>query len=280
MPFKLPPDTHIARVELQVADLDSARSFYTDVIGFQSRNTDLFTQGAGPLIRLVEHPGATPKPRRTAGLFHIAVRVPGRIALSRVAHRLHKHGWPLSGASDHGVSEALYLSDPDGNGLEIYTDRDRAHWPMNGDQVAMFSVPLDMDALLRETEGDDRAGLPAHTDIGHIHLQVSSLQAAEHFYCHLLGFDVMQDTYCGALFVAAGGYHHHLGLNVWAGEGVPPAPENAAGLRSFSIAITDAQALDELHRHLQDAGIAVKKTPDGLETRDPDQNAVMLAVEP
>lgn len=279
MPFQLSSNTHIAQVTLQVSNLDRAYKFYTDILGFQghkkTESADLFTNPTNVLIRLTEHPDATPKPQHTTGLFHIAIRVPGRKALSQVLHRIYQNQWPLAGASDHGVSEALYLSDPDGNGLEVYIDRDKTQWPMNGDQVAMFSVPLDLQALLKEADGAQTT-LPDKTDIGHIHLQVSSLKSAEAFYSNLLGFNVMQRSYRGALFVSAGGYHHHLGLNIWSSEGAKPASEDAVGLKSFTITIPDKTVFSTLQSRFLEAGHFIKKTDNGFTTQDPDHNTLFI----
>ncbi|MFN8560415.1 MAG: VOC family protein [Anaerolineae bacterium] len=188
-----------------------------------------------PIITLTEHPDAQRKPQRSTGLYHVAILMPDRAALGRVLRRLLVRRYPLGGASDHGVSEALYLSDPDGNGLEIYRDRPRSEWRMDGDQVAMVSEALDLESVLAEAHEQD-SGVAPGTIIGHVHLHVADLDRAEAFYGGKLGFDMMMRwSQYGAYFMAAGGYHHHLGLNIWAGRMPPPA--NAVGLESFTVAI-------------------------------------------
>lgn len=251
----LPTDAHIGQVSLAVRDLDRSRTFYQDVLGLRdvggspAPRTARLGAGDKLLIELREQPGAIVKPRRTAGLYHIAILVPSRAALGRSLRRLVEKQWPMSGASDHLVSEALYLDDPDGLGIEIYRDRPRGEWPTRDGELVMATDPLDLDGVFDEPGADAAwAGLDAGTVIGHVHLHVGDLEAAEALYCGRIGFEPTVRGYPGALFVAAGGYHHHLGLNTWAGIGAPPAPPNAAGLRAFSIestTIEPAEIVDE-----------------------------------
>lgn len=284
MSTPLPPNTRIASAHLKVANLERAIVFYTNTLGFHARTmsadqAELSASDNGQtLIHLTEHKNAQPKPRHTTGLFHLAIRVPSRSALSQVVRRLHEQQWPLAGASDHGVSEALYFSDPDGNGLEIYTDLPQEHWPTQGDQVAMYSAPLDVNALYQEAGERHDTHLPSTTDIGHVHLQVSSLESAKKFYVDLVGFDIRQDNYQGALFIAADGYHHHLGLNTWAGEGIPSPPKNAVGLDTFTIAIPSQQHLDTLATRFKNAQVTFEKAPNRMITQDPDHNTVILSL--
>jgi catechol 2,3-dioxygenase len=177
------------------------------------------------------------RPRRSAGLFHFAILVPSRAALGRSLRRLAEKHWPMSGAADHLVSEALYLNDPDGLGIEIYRDRPRDTWRRTSDgEIAMATDPLDLKGIHDEPGADAPwTGLEAGTVMGHVHLQVPHVDAAAAFYCDRIGFTPMVRSYPGALFVAAGGYHHHLGLNTWAGRGAPAPPDNAVGLRGFTI---------------------------------------------
>jgi catechol 2,3-dioxygenase len=238
---ELPADAHIDSVDLAVSDLGRSAAFYVETLGFREHDRSathaVLGSGPRPLIALHLQPHAVPRPRRTAGLFHVAILVPTRAALGRSLRRLAARAWPLSGAADHWVSEALYLDDPDGLGLEIYRDRPRDQWPREGDRLLMSTEALDLDAIANEPGADTRwDGLDPATVIGHVHLQVSSLASAEALYCDDIGFTPMVRAFRGALFVAAGGYHHHLGLNTWAGEGVPPPPSSAAGLRGFTIA--------------------------------------------
>jgi catechol 2,3-dioxygenase len=238
----LPTDAHIGQVSLTVRDLDRSLLFYRDVLGFaearrEGRVSFIAPPGGRVLIELHERTDAVAKPRRSAGLFHFAILVPSRAALGRSLRRLAEKRWPMSGAADHLVSEALYLDDPDGLGIEIYRDRPRDSWRRAGTgELAMATDPLDLQAIHDEPGAEAPwTGLDAGTAIGHVHLHVPHLDAAEAFYCGRIGFEPMVRRYAGALFVAAGGYHHHLGLNTWAGVGAPPPPENAVGLRSFTV---------------------------------------------
>ncbi|MEO8680420.1 MAG: VOC family protein [Vicinamibacterales bacterium] len=262
----LPDDAHIGAVTLRVRDLDRSSAFYQEVLGFRElhrsgRVASLGTANEHTLIALEEHPGAVFRPRRSAGLFHVAILTPSRAALGRSLRRLVDRGWPLSGVADHLVSEALYLDDPDGLGLEIYRDRPRDSWQRHGPEIIMGTDPLDIEELAREPGAElPWNGLDAGTVIGHVHLQVPHLDTAESFYCQGGGFTPMLRRYPGALFVAAGGYHHHVGLNTWAGVGVPPPPGDAVGLRRFIV-----QARDLAPREVVDAatGVVVAFTPTG-----------------
>ena len=237
----LPDDAHIGSVSITVRDLERSIAFYRDVLGFRvGKRTDveaaLSADGVRTLVELFERADAVPRPRRCAGLFHFAILVPNRTALGRSLRRLVEQNWPLSGVADHLVSEALYLNDPDGLGIEIYRDRPRETWKRVGGQIAMATDPLDLQSVANEPGAEQPwTGLEAGTVIGHVHLHVASLVDAEQLYCGIVGFEPMVRAYPGALFVAAGGYHHHLGLNTWMGEGAPPPPENAVGLRWFSV---------------------------------------------
>ena len=241
--FRLPGQTHIGYVRLQVSNLKRSLHFYENLVGLKraihlGNTVVLSASGKAPYhVILTERPGARPKPARASGLYHVAIRFPNRRELAKVFRRLYAHDTEFQGFSDHLVSEAIYLADPDENGIELYVDRPRAQWVMQEDQVQMATLPLNLDSLLGELrEGDSDADpIDSNTDIGHVHLHVSDLHAADEFYNGLLGFDVTQRSYPGALFLSAGGYHHHIGANTWAGRGVPPPPNDAVGLLAFGF---------------------------------------------
>ncbi len=218
--------------------------------------------------------------RGTTGLFHFAILVPSRFDLAQVLARFAATETRLSGAADHGVSEALYLSDPESNGIEIYRDRPSDEWPRTGGQLAMYTEALDLDALLGEAAAVavESPTLPAGTTIGHVHLHVRDLAEAERFYVGVLGFEEMQRYGPSALFVSAGGYHHRVGLNTWQGEGAPAPPPDATGLRHFVIRLPDRPALERLGERLDRAGWAVETGGTGLSTRDPSGNAMRFEV--
>lgn len=233
----LPADAHIGQVSLTVRDQARSRIFYRDVLGFEESSQGWSPPGGRVLIELHEEKDAPPKPRHSTGLYHFAILVPSRAALGRSLRRLVEKGWPMTGAADHLVSEALYLNDPDGLGIEIYRDRPRDTWRVrpNG-EMAMGTDPLDVQSVHDEPGAETPwQGLGPETVMGHVHLHVPHLDTAEAFYCGRIGFEPVVRGYPGALFVAAGGYHHHLGLNTWAGVGAPAPPVNAVGLRSFTV---------------------------------------------
>jgi catechol 2,3-dioxygenase len=278
------PGTAIGAVRLTVADLDRARDFYRDVIGLTELEPadGVVRLGAGgdlaePIIELVGDPDAPARPPGTSGLFHLAILVPSRPDLARALQRVAEAGWRLSGASDHLVSEALYLSDPEGNGIELYRDRPRDQWPVRDGVLQMDTRPLDLDGVLGELRREDAdAGMPPGTRMGHVHLNVGDLAAAEAFYSGALGFAVTVRGYPGALFVSAGGYHHHLGLNTWAGENAPPPPPGSRGLREFEIALPSAESLAAEEDRLQEAGFEPAREDDRVLATDPAGNRVVL----
>jgi catechol 2,3-dioxygenase len=236
--------------------------------------------GGRALVELVEDRQAPVRPARTTGLFHLAILVPNRVELARALQRLIAARWPLQGAADHLVSEALYLGDPEGNGIEIYRDRPREQWQRDGDELRMATLALDLDDVLGEAGGDEGApgALPAGTAMGHVHLNVADLAAGERFYAGLLGLDVTARAYPGALFLAAGGYHHHVGLNTWRGEGAPPPPPGALGLRHFELTVPDGAALDAVLARLRASGVEVEVDGGAAIVRDPSGNGLRLVV--
>jgi|HubBroStandDraft_4_1064222.scaffolds.fasta_scaffold25307_3 catechol 2,3-dioxygenase len=280
---RVDPDTSVGTVRLTVTDLDRSRAFYERAVGLQPTELDdgtlaLGAAGERPLIELRGDSAARGLNRRAPGLYHLAVLVPTRLDLAFALARIAEARYPLDGASDHLVSEALYLSDPDGNGIEIYRDRPRAEWPRAGDQLQMSTLPLDLDDVIGELRAatELQASVPSGTKIGHVHLQVSDLSEAERFYNGVLGFDVIVRGYPGALFVSAGGYHHHIGLNTWHSAGAAPAPEGSVGLRSFEIELPDEPALEAVLARLDAASIPSTRQCDGVLARDPFGNGVVL----
>jgi catechol 2,3-dioxygenase len=277
------PDTSMGTVHLTVSEVDRSREFYERAIGLRPSELEnggvaLGADGGQPLLELHGDPSAAPLDGRAPGLFHLAILPPTRADLATALVRLAQARAPLDGASDHLVSEALYLSDPDGNGIEIYRDRPREEWPVRDGELQMATLPLDLDSVLSEL--DDRSELaprvPAGTRIGHVHLQVSDVEEAERFYSGVLGFDVTVRGYPGALFVSAGGYHHHLGLNTWHSAGSAPSAPGAIGLRSFEVVVPTREELDRVLERVRAAGIKVADVPNGSLVRDPFGNGVLL----
>jgi catechol 2,3-dioxygenase len=257
--------------------------FYCQVLGFEKADEDADGVALKPrqgevLIKLIHDPQALPAESQTSGLYHFALLLPQRLDLARVLQHLLTSKVQLQGAADHLVSEALYLPDPEGNGIELYADRPRAQWPQMDGRLMMATDPLDFDSLLAEL---DRApgsweGIAAGTRLGHIHLHVGDLDIARYFYEQLLGFDMMAMYGLSAAFLAAGGYHHHIGINTWAGQGAPPPAPGSAGLDHFSIELPELEALHSIQERLDKAGAPLESLDGGLMTRDPFGAGVFL----
>ena len=258
-------------VALNVADLGGMRDFYSGPIGLgvveDGPGRTVLGSGRIPIVELREAPAAPVRPPGTSGLFHLAVLEPDRQALAATLSRLLESRVPLGGASDHIVSEALYLNDPEGNGIEIYRDRPASEWTWTDGQVEMATLPLDLAGLLADAEGSP--GPSADLRLGHVHLNVGDLPKARAFYEGVIGLDVTTDRYPGALFVSAGGYHHHIGLNVWQGIGAPPPPPGALGIAGLTMRVGGAGALDAIEERAQAAGVPAERDGDDLLVTDP-----------
>lgn len=279
---ELPETARVGRVALLVADLEETVAFYRDVVGLAvlARDEATATLGAGdnPLLEL-RASDAPPRPDDAAGLYHLAVRFPSQAALADALARVRdRERWRLSGASDHRVSEALYLSDPEGNSVELYRDRPRDAWPVTDDgRVRMETLPLDLADLadLAAARGGDAAA-PAGTDVGHVHLEVTSIPDARAFYVDALGTRVRQEYGSSALFVAAGDYHHHVGLNTW-NRRTAPAPHDGRGLSWFEVVVPDRPALAAARERFERRDVPVTSlSEDAFEVTDPDGIALRL----
>lgn len=273
------PALRIASVTLAVSDLARSADFYERVLGLPliAREEHLARLGPDPrrpALMLSDIAAPTPLPPGATGLYHVAWLHPSRAALAETVRRVAGARWPFEGASDHGVSEALYLSDPDGLGIEIYADRPREQWqrPPDGHGVSMVTLALDLDDLLAQFAGEPAAAMPADTGIGHVHLKTADVPRAAAFYRDALGLEE-QAQLPSAAFLAAGGYHHHVGLNSWQSRGAAPAPDSAPGLRRIEFELSDEDALDALERAVADAPSQppLARGADGeLSVRDPD----------
>ena len=267
----LPADLRLGAVHIVVTDLDRSVAFYERSIGLRlhGRDGDVARLGAGgeDLLVLHERPDAK-RAGRHAGLYHFALLYPTRQELGRAVRRLAETETPIQGASDHGISEAIYLPDPDGNGIELAADRGREHWGDLRDPTTIGPRPLDLQDLVAPVAGEK---LPEHVDrdlvVGHLHMHVGNVADALAFYRDLVGFEVMTD-FGSAAFVAAGGYHHHLGLNVWKGEGVPPNPPDAVGLEHWTVIVDDG-TIEALRQRFEAAGVEVADDGDGFRVADP-----------
>lgn len=274
----MPAGTAMGAVTLAVSDLAASERFYATTLGLERIGAlrDVVALGAGgrELVRLLGRPDGRPAPG-TTGLFHLALRFPRRAELAEARRRVRDTGWRLDGASDHDVSEALYLSDPDGHGIELYHDRPRARWTFTDGVLTMGTWPLDIASLLAEGAEPPPAAAPAGTDMGHVHLRVDDLAAAEAFYVETLGFTIM-GRYPGALFVSAGGYHHHVGLNVWQSRGGPPPPPGALALVGYRIEVPSHDDVAAARGRLAAAGFSSEPVAGGIAARDPAGNSLAL----
>ncbi len=275
--YRLPPDTRLGEVQLQVADLDRSLDYYQNVLGLRLLDRSAGDQahatlGAygdeAPLVRLHERRGVAPVPHQgLLGLYHFAILLPDRAALGRFVAHLAETG-ARAGASDHLVSEALYLRDPDGLGIEVYADRPRSSWTATDRQIRMTTEPLDLAAVVAAAGGVRWTGLPTGTRMGHVHLHVGDIDQASRFYHAALGLDRMVWSYPGALFLAAGGYHHHLGLNTWAGPRARTPGDDDARLLEWRMVLPPAD-VRAARASLEGAGYATSPTDEGWSAVDP-----------
>jgi len=291
--YSIHPATRIGLVSLKVASLENQIAFYQQMLGFQlhwrEENEAGLGAGGADLLRLKQVPDLK-KYRGVTGLYHFAVLFPNRRELARAIARLialKYQNYP----TDHIMTKTTYLDDPEGNGIELYCESpEDGTWTMaNGEYVTRRTdgslsdgrEPLDVEALLSHLKEDDHldATIPPETRVGHIHLHVRNIDEAVDFYHGVIGFDVMGVVKSFRMaFVSAGGYHHHVGLNTWQGEGAPPPPADAAGLRHFTVELPDQKALDNVIARVDNAGIPANQTGDGLLVYDPSQNGVILTV--
>lgn len=293
-PISLDPRTSIGYVHLTVRDLKTALAFYQNVLGFQVYSNDRGTArlGAGSpehtgapehtgvdeLLVLTENPDAKIQ-RFATGLYHFAILVPSRFELARSLRRLGESDVQL-GFGDHIVSEAIYLNDPDGNGIEVYRDRPRSQWYDNKGNFQMGTLPVDVQGVLSELENekDEWTGLHRDTVLGHMHLKAANVKRDAAFFRDVIGLDEMAAMGGSAAFLSAGGYHHHLGLNSWESANAAPPPAGSVGLQYFTINLPTREELERVTNRLLEAGAKLQDTEAGVLARDPSQNAVVFHV--
>jgi catechol 2,3-dioxygenase len=283
--YRLPESTHLGTVRLQVADLDRSLAFYEQVLGMRAIRRTADSVSLGPhgedreLVHLRQLRSARPVPKRgLLGLYHFAILLPDRASLGRFVAHLAEIG-ARAGMSDHFVSEAVYLTDPDGLGIEVYADRPRDAWRYDERQLYMTTDHLDVDDLVRSARGEAWTGMPPGTVLGHVHLYVDDIDKAAAFYHDALGFDKVVWSYPGALFLSAGGYHHHLGTNTWA-KGAPRAANDDARLLEWEIVVPSEEDAEQAARSLEAAGYDAKPAENGgWRTRDPWGTALLIIPE-
>ena len=272
--YRLPAATHVGKVKLQVSDLSQSLAYYRDLLGLRVLEQDAGSAALGAvgrddaLIELHERRDAKAVPRKgLLGLYHFAILLPDLASLGRLLVHLAQHG-VQPGMSDHLVSEALYLQDPDNLGIEVYADRPRSSWRHESGQLVMTTIPLDVGAVAAAGGGQPWQGMPAGTTIGHMHLHVGDIERAESFYHAALGLDKVVWSYPGALFLSAGGYHHHLGTNTWA-RGAPSASDDDTRLLEWELVVPTSSDVDAAAASLTSASYAVVRHDEGLVVKDP-----------
>ncbi|MBK3496246.1 VOC family protein [Viridibacillus sp. YIM B01967] len=277
MKYHEKPNLYIKHVQIKVADLQRSVAYYTSVIGFQvlkqnENEVILTTDGKSSILSLIQLENVAVEEVKTTGLYHFALLLPERSDLAAIVKHFQEVG-AYFGASDHDVSEALYLQDPDNNGIEIYIDRDSEKWSWQEEQVYMTTEPLNFESLM-SFETNNWTGLPEGTLMGHIHLHVADLQQAEAFYT-ALGYEVVCRYGRQALFISTGKYHHHIGLNTWNGVGAPVPAANSVGLESFTVQLDDRD--EQIVERLQQASIAFEEITVGFKVTDPSGNHIIMS---
>lgn len=283
----IPNNTNIQSVNFRVRDLKESLNFYVNLLGLKEKkisdsDSELYSDLSKPyLIKLSGDKNAKYPIRNNTGIFHIAVRLPNRKELAKVFLRLFEHKYKFQGFSDHLVSEAIYLTDPEDNGIELYTDKNKDEWNWINGEIEMDTLPLDLSKITKELGKDKEwSGIHPDTDIGHIHLKVSDLAFADMFYGKLLGFNVTSRSYPGALFLAANGYHHHIGANIWQSHRGSSPKDNSTGLISFTINIPDKEYLAKLSQTLGNEGLLLNTLNDNsLLVKDFDNIKILLTLQ-
>lgn len=276
--FGIDPGTTVGAVTLAVGDLIEMVQFYQRVIGLDVINRSEVSAELGidkkPLVILEKKSGGKQFPRST-GLYHLAILLPTRKDLGHWLTHLVSTQYPLDGAGDHLVSEALYLSDPEGNGIELYCDRPREKWEYTENGPRMDTLPVDLESLQADAPDDEFGGLPSGTVMGHVHLKVNNVASAVEFYRDTLGFDLMA-TLPGAAFLSAGGYHHHIGVNMWNSRGADPPPADSLGLMAYRIVFSNVEFRRTLLTRLNDLGYPIEKVGTDALLRDPAGNRILF----
>ncbi|MBT2657591.1 VOC family protein [Bacillus sp. ISL-18] len=278
--FHQEPNIYVGEVTIKVKNLAYSVTFYQNIIGLQvleqsERKAVLTADGKTPLLTLEEPADVIPKQERMSGLYHFAILLPSRADLGDFLRHLILTGYPL-GAADHYVSEALYLNDPDGNGIEVYRDRPSSEWTWKNGLVEMATEQLDAEGILAESNAEWK-GLPSGTIMGHIHLHVGDLEKSKEFYTKGMGFEVVS-YYPQAVFLSSGRYHHHVAINTWQGAGAPTPPKNSVGLNWYSIVFPNQEAREKVMEQLKQIGAPLSNEGNFYVTSDPAGNQIHLVV--
>lgn len=277
------PNRFVTHIHLKVKEIDKSLSFYQDIMGFkllksEKRLAILSADGRTPLITIEQPANVIAKLPRRTGLYHFAILLPDRVALGLFLKNIINRKYPISGGSNHGVSEAIYLQDPDDNCIEIYVDTDPDTWNWHNKNVEMVNNPIDYEGIIAEAGSLEWNGIPSDTIIGHIHLHVEDLNESKRFYIDGLGFDLIQEMQNTAVFTSTGGYHHHIAFNIWNGKGAKALPENSVGMKYYSLIFPDDQSRTKVIKRLGELGFPVIHKENNIFVRDPSENLIELQV--
>jgi catechol 2,3-dioxygenase len=281
--FHEKPNFFVSSLHLKVEDLERSLSFYKDMIGFKvMKKTEhkalLTADGQSPLLTIEQPGNVSPKEKRTTGLYHFALLLPNRKDLGLVIKHLTFMKYPLQGGSNHGISEAVYLSDPDGNGIELYADTPPSTWERDNGLLVAKGEPLGVEGIIASAGSDEWQGLPTNTIMGHIHLHASELQKTKLFYTQGLGLDLVMKIENSALFFSTGGYHHHVALNTWNGIGASRPSNNSVGLKYYSFVLPNNEVRQHVIQQIKNLGYAVQTRNGNYMTEDPSGNQIQLIV--
>lgn len=272
---------YVSELLLKVENITRAKEFYKSIMGFEiledkGKEVELTSNGKDSIITLLEPENVIAKEQRRTGLYHIAILLPDKIQLGLFLKNIRDKSYPIIGGSNHGVSNAIYLQDPDDNGIEVYADLDPNKWKRDGKEVEMVTLPLDYDKLIDETGDKDWQGAPDDTIIGHIHLHVKDLEEADKFYTEGLGMDLVSRAGRSASFYSSKGYHHHIAANIWNGRGSPPLDENSVGMKHYTLKFPNEELLKDAFDRVNDLGYKAYKKDGDIYIEDPSSNLIRL----
>ncbi len=281
--FHSAPNIFVTQIHLKVQDIERALEFYQDIMGLkvlksEERLSVLSADGVTPLITIEQPIDVISKLPRRTGLYHYAILLPTRASLGLFLKNIFNRKYSIIGGSNHGVSEAVYLQDPDDNGIEVYVDTDLATWNWHNDSVEMVNNPIDYEGIIAEAGDLEWEGIPSQTIMGHIHLHVADLNESKIFYIDGLGFDLIQEMQNTAVFTSTGGYHHHIAFNIWNGKGAKALPDNSVGMKYYSLIFPDEESRAKVIEKLATLGFPAIRKEDKIFVKDPSENLIEFQV--